>query len=427
MDDDGDWEVLSRKIESCVRLDAEYFEYPPPSEEPSSLSAPAMEVKDETGAKLFLGGMRFEMMRSGRQTVRWLLEMACGVAIPESRILIHRKSKHGKSAAPTGCASIFVANEADVAQLLSMNQRIFCAEQGIHVASSAEKMQQLIRSRSMIRSVDGKPRGPTHPMIIELANPASSASTPTGSFCTAPPGSFGDCPSSFCGVSSAGFSEPQHSDHPLVSYHRFDGDQATQLDQSPALLEKPISMFVGGLCYEATRIFVAWMFHLIGVKLHPANVMLYTDPQTGVQRGCAQVQIEECDFNRASSMTKCLLCDPSGVFIGDNPQSIRSLQASRDPAIRGPTHAVVIERRKKVTPPQLLPQSCGLVGGALYIPAPQFLQPSFNVMGGPRPPPYFPCLPPQITAPTPPPPPYECAQKSPQQVIPQPSFRKQLK
>ncbi|KPI83146.1 hypothetical protein ABL78_7834 [Leptomonas seymouri] len=123
-----------------------------------------------TGTKLFLGGLRYEVIQSGRHTVSWIFQVSCGVHINPSSILIHRKTKNGRSnVAPTGCASVFVANDDDVATLLGMNRRIYCAEEGVYVSPSLEVMKELIASKDIVDVTSGRVRGPTHPVVIERA------------------------------------------------------------------------------------------------------------------------------------------------------------------------------------------------------------------------------------------------------------------
>lgn len=123
-----------------------------------------------TGTKLFLGGLRYEVIQSGRHTVSWIFQVACGVHINPSSILIHRKTKNGRSnVAPTGCASVFVADDNDVAALLEMNQRIYCAEEGVYVSPSPDVMKELIASKDIVDVTGGRVRGPTHPVVIERA------------------------------------------------------------------------------------------------------------------------------------------------------------------------------------------------------------------------------------------------------------------
>lgn len=349
-EDEEEWDIISKKIDSCVRLDTEFFEYPTQETFSSPPSSGNIDDDELTGTKVFLGGMRFEVVQMGRHMVSWLLEVACGVKLPFGRILIHRKSRNGKPAAPTGCASVYVADDDDVKRLIAMNQRVFCGERGLHVASTPARMAELIQSRTILDIADGRVRGPTHPMIIEKAystathSPVSLTSTPQNNSFTA------SLTGSFAGQRQAPETTSLLPDGcaPPV-YHRYEGDTKAAVLTESSSLAQPLELFVGGLCYEATRSFVAWIFSLIGVKLHPQNVTLYVDPQTGVKRGCAQVRIEEADFAVASSYTRRMLCDACGVYISDTPQGIVAVQQTKERSehgTRGPTHAVVIERRR---------------------------------------------------------------------------------
>lgn len=148
---------------------------------PSAPAAPATTTAASTttggggsshssGTKLFLGGLRYEVIQSGRHTVSWIFQVACGVHINPTSILIHRKTKNGRSnVAPTGCASVFVADDKDVATLLEMNQRIYCAEEGVYVSPSPDVMKELIASKDIVDVTGGRVRGPTHPVVIERA------------------------------------------------------------------------------------------------------------------------------------------------------------------------------------------------------------------------------------------------------------------
>lgn len=363
--DEEDWHIISKKIDSCVRLDTQFFEYPSTELFSSPPTSGNIDDDELVGTKVFLGGMRFEVVQLGRHMVSWLLEMSCGVRLPFGRILIHRKSRNGKAAAPTGCASVYVENDEDVKKLIAMNQRIFCGERGLHVAPTPERMAELIQSRTILDIVDGRVRGPTHPMIIEKAYTTASHS-PVSIAMTPQNGSFASASSSITSLTGATHSAratPHGNREPIVMpdgssppvYHKYEGDSKTIINADPQL-HQPLELFVGGLCYEATRTFVAWLFSLIQIKLHPQNVTLYVDPQTGVKRGCAQVRIEESQFALASSFTRRLLCDACGVYIAETSQGILAVQQTKERSehgARGPTHAVVIERRRNAQRPSV--------------------------------------------------------------------------
>lgn len=407
LEDDEEWDIISKKIDSCVRLDTQFFEYPTDQNpSPPSSSNPA-DDDELTGTKVFLGGMRFEVVQLGRHMVSWLLEMASGVKLPVGRILIHRKSRNGKPAAPTGCASVYVADDEDVAKLIDMNQKIFCGERGLHVASTPERMAELIHSKTILHIAEGRVRGPTHPMIIEKAyssttthSPVSIATTPL----VGPPAS----PSSSLSGSFSGKPAPPititDGSAPPV-YHKYDGGEtkpATSIES--AALQQPLELFVGGLCYEATRAFVSWLFSLMGIRLHPQNVTLYIDPATGVKRGCAQVKIEEADFARASTFTRRMLCDACGVYIADTPQGIVAVQQTKersDHGTRGPTHAVVIERRRNTQRTQQQQQHNNMPHSQHHMPHHHGVGGGQHGFMGPAPPP----PPPGQQMPAPPPPP----------------------
>ncbi|CBZ37368.1 hypothetical protein, conserved [Leishmania donovani] len=139
-----------------------------PAPSPTAAAPPAS--SHSPGTKLFLGGLRYEVIQSGRHMVSWIFQVACGVRLSPSSILIHRKTKNGRSnVAPTGCASVFVANDADVQALLDVNQRIYCAEEGVYVSPSPEIMKELIASKDIVDVTGGRVRGPAHPVVIERA------------------------------------------------------------------------------------------------------------------------------------------------------------------------------------------------------------------------------------------------------------------
>ncbi|KAG5469845.1 hypothetical protein CUR178_01986 [Leishmania enriettii] len=140
----------------------------PTAPSPTVSAAPAS--PQGPGTKLFLGGLRYEVIQSGRHMVSWIFQVACGVHLSPSSILIHRKTRNGRSnVAPTGCASVFVTSEADVQALLDVNQRIYCAEEGVYVSPSPEIMKELIASKDIVDVTGGRVRGPTHPVVIERA------------------------------------------------------------------------------------------------------------------------------------------------------------------------------------------------------------------------------------------------------------------
>jgi hypothetical protein len=327
-------------------------------------------------------------MRAGNVSqyfVHWLLTCTCGVDVPERRILVHRKSRNGKSYMPTGCASVYVSSDADLRELLSMNQRIFCGIKGLYIAESSEKMLALLRSNQFVGdggcvggSASGKhchQRGPTHAMVIEVARSTpqgSHSNTPRGSFSGVSSSSFSDRALSFISGTSGDYTSSsfpsgspttktisfqQHGD---VAFRCYEGaDQGRIAAQHhllpPFMMTRPVYAFVGGLCFEATAEYVVWMLDVIGVRLHPQNVMLYQDAKTGAGKGCAQIVLEEADFLVAQTRAKCMLSDASGVFIGETAESIAALLASREfsgggSSRRGPAHSLVIERRKKPLP-----------------------------------------------------------------------------
>ncbi|KAH9593169.1 hypothetical protein LSM04_007074 [Trypanosoma melophagium] len=406
-DDETDWGSLMRKLQSVVNAEPDFYEYPSPEylKACPSQKTPETEVQSgdssatstqthnhHHGTKMFIGGLRFEVVQSGRQMISWIFEVACGVRLPPSSILVHRRARGGRSGSPTGCASVFVANEQDVEKLLTMNQRIFCGEKGLYVASSVEHMAGLIGSKFVLNVTDRRIRGPTHPVVIERAygsagnhasrnsvsstphkeettsalpppyDPATSLNSPPGASPMPLSSNASSLPSSMSisvglNVVSAGDGTTTSMTAPTgdtgllkptkeVPYHQYPGDMAASqlLQHIPAELKRPVALFVGGFAGEATREFVAWVFSLICVPLHPNNVTLYVDSQSGEKGGCAHVRVEESDVARATTWSKRVLCDPRGVCFAESTRGLLALLAARDKTAP-PARPLVIKRK----------------------------------------------------------------------------------
>ncbi|ORC91552.1 uncharacterized protein TM35_000051480 [Trypanosoma theileri] len=407
--DGADWALLMRKLDSVVDSEPEFYEYPSPDslktcssqqtaggEAPSGDSSITSTHGHHHGTKMFIGGLRFEVVQSGRQMISWIFEVACGVRLPPNSILVHRRAKGGRSGSPTGCASVFVANEQDVEKLLSMNQRIFCGEKGIYVASSVEHMTGLIASKVVLNVSDGRIRGPTHPVVIERAygsagNPASRNSitgtpnkehTPSG---LPPPYETATSLNSVPGASplqlssnasslpssmsiSVGLNVASTGDGATTSttttaaaptgdnvllkptkkvpYNQYPGDiTASQSLQHISIdLKRPVALFVGGFPGEANREFIAWVFSLLRVPVHPTNITLYVDSQSGEKGGCAYVRVEESDVAKATAWSKRVLCDPHGVYFAESPRVLPALLAARDKTAP-PARPLIIKRK----------------------------------------------------------------------------------
>lgn len=347
---DLDWSDIERQIREEVThgnendvctSDVKFFAYPPlPPESSIRNQAP----EDPSLVKIFMGNLRFEMTRA---TISWTVKRACGADLDVSNVLIHYKSSNG-APSPTGCASVFLPRESANA-LLDMNQRIFCGAKGIFVSLTSESMKTLLKERKIFDVADGRIRGPKHAIVIE-----QSRGTPNSSFSS---GSSGAMP----------YRPPQGSPPPaqvstavptnwsLPVYHAYPGPPSADSLSVSSPLVNPTEFFVGGICYEATPHFVAWMLSLSGIRVDPDNVTLFEDNKTGGKRGCAMVKVETVDFPSVRAYHHRLLCDSKGVYVADSPSGIPAFlrqQKASGEVLRGPSHAVVIEKRRaQATPP----------------------------------------------------------------------------
>lgn len=325
--------------------------------------------------KLFVGNMRFEMTR---EALRWVMMNACGIDVPVTHVLVHVKSASNNSQ-PTGCASVYV-NEAEAERLLELNQRIFCSATTLYVAPSVDVMSKMIEDR-VILDVDSrgkKLRGPKNSMVIERSR-ATPTPTPTGSFTDMSFNpSFGigtDSPlqpGSFVGMayspprmdgSSAPATPPLPPDAP--AYERYPLIPAS-VALPPVLPEDAVELFVGGIRYEATRTFVAWMLSRalarrgIAVTIHEQQVRLFTNAakRRANNAGCAIVRLLREDADRLLSVNHCVLCDANGAYFASTPDAMhRFICQYQDKMRGGPSHAVVIEERKSqpAAPPRMAP------------------------------------------------------------------------
>lgn len=403
------WGALMHKPDGAQQPDTRFYEYPGPeffknrqqklagaiensgdAGGGGALSQQQNQQPHHHGTKMFIGGLRFEVVQTGRHLISWIFEMVCGVQLPPSSILVHRKAKGGRSGSPTGCASVLVPNEEMVKVLLAMNQRIFCGERGVFVTDNVERMTELIASKAILAFEDGRPRGPTHPVIIERAYGAagqqhgarsSTNATPCqenvcDSLTTAESTSIATCSS----VSSMQDSlsvvlGPNASVKPEQAqlgasfkepiYHKYPGDaEAKQLLlHTSETLKRPGNVFVGGFPVETGREFVAWVFFLMNVSVHPNNVTLYVDSQSGEKDGCVVVRMERQDVQKATAWSKRALCDSQGVFFASSQREIVALVATRNKS-GGHARALVIKRKDgdrctskavAVSPPLMFP------------------------------------------------------------------------
>nr|CCC94872.1 conserved hypothetical protein [Trypanosoma congolense IL3000] len=396
-DDGTEWKPLTKTVVGPGVAAAQFHAYPPseyfkasPQSQSRTPDGGGSANSSHHGTKMFIGGLRFEVVQAGRQLISWIFEMACGVQVPLTSILIHRKSKGGRNGSPTGCASIFVTNEDDVERLLSMSQRIYCSAKGVYVTASTSHMAELFERKAFVEIAEGRKRGPSHPIVIERAygaaghpsarnstatsaNSVSVRSTPTSLPLLSPCGvprdlqSPSDCSmTAFSSVASSLHSNaslstgttgamcPSTSEGPQQTpgqgkspqYIRYPGEAEARelLRHIPMDLQNPAGVFLGGLPAEASTLFVAWFFSLINVHVHPDNVSLGADSHFGEKSDCASVRLEEVDVSKATKWTKRVLCDVGGVWFADSHRTLLSLQASRDKA-DPPARPLFIKRR----------------------------------------------------------------------------------
>uniref|UniRef100_A0A7S1M1L0 RRM domain-containing protein n=1 Tax=Neobodo designis TaxID=312471 RepID=A0A7S1M1L0_NEODS len=334
--------------------------------------------------KLFVGNMRFEMTR---EALRWVFVNACGVDVPVTHVLVHVKSA-SNNGQPTGCASVYVS-EPEAERLLEMNQRIFCSASMLYIAPSVEIMTKMIDER-MILDVDSrgkKLRGPKNSMVVERSR-ATPIPTPTGSFTdmTFQNASFGvgtDSPlqpGSFAGMTN--YSPPRAGDGasppatpPLPAdapaYERYPLLPPAPQTPMPAL-DDAVELFVGGIRYEATRTFVAWMLTRalarrgLAVTIHDSQVRLFTNAarRRANNAGCAIIRLDRGDADKLLSVNHCVLCDANGAYFAAAPDAMqRFISTYQDKMRSGPSHAVVIEMRRSATTAPRMPQQFTYGGG----------------------------------------------------------------
>jgi hypothetical protein len=359
--------VLALPLEAC-------FFNTPRVKTPQPDNAPML-------TKIFVGNMRFEMTR---EALRWVIVNSCGVDIPVTHILVHVKSATNNGQ-PTGCASIYVS-ENDAERVLEMNQRIFCSATFLYVASSVELMTKLINDRTIL-DVDNrgkKLRGPKNSMVFERSR-ATPTPTPTGSFTdlayNPPPFAMSTGidspiqPSSFASVvyspprmdgTSAPATPPVPVDAPV--YERYPLiPPGVPIAAAP--LADPVELFIGGIRYEATRSFVAWMLTRalarrgLAVAVTDAQVRLFPNAlkRRANNAGCAIVRLERSEADKLLLVNHCVLCDAAGAYFASTADAMQRFITNYHDKMRGgPSHAVVIELRKSngaspPRPPQYFP------------------------------------------------------------------------
>lgn len=425
-DNEFEWGTLVHDPEADIRSDTQFHEYPSP--EYFKAHPPKQVGADESGGegggnasghhhhgtKMFIGGLRFEVVQVGRHLISWIFEVGCGVRLPPNSILVHRKAKGGRSGSPTGCASVFVASETDVELLLSMNQRIFCGVKGVYVASSVERMAELIASKRLFDVGEGRTRGPTHPVIIERAysstgnhhaarSNASTTSCQETASNSLPPQTSAS-PVAACSVdsshvsnmsvplgpgASASGSVPPGLLQPLTPskepvYHTYPGDAEAKrlLQHASEELQRPCTVFVGGFPAKVDREFVAWVFLLMDICVHPNNVTLYVEPQSGEKDDCALVRMERQEVSKATAWSKRVLCDARGAYMAATARDVLALVAAREKTTGRP---LVITRRRDGGGGGAKPPAAGSPG-PLPPPFPGAWQPG---PARPPPPPYM--------------------------------------
>ncbi|KAH8617853.1 hypothetical protein ERJ75_000330500 [Trypanosoma vivax] len=395
-DGDTGWSSFIRALDDAQKVETQFHEYPtaeyfklnpPPSLSTSEHNGEGGTASGHQGIKMFIGGLRFEVVQAGRQMISWIFKITCGVQIPVASILVHRKAKGGRSGSPTGCASIFVANEEDVESLLAMNQRIYCAAKGVHVTASAEQMAKLFELKTIGDIADSRKRGPSHPVVIERAygaagqpsrGNATSTTTPLttsahppqsspdgdttqashqseetlSQLCSSAPSSVQSSLPHSLGASAETDACIPQGRRPILrpgkepKYIPFPGDDMAMemLKAVPKELQQPAEVFVGGLPSEATNIFVAWFFSLIDVPVHPQNIDTGSDSHFSENNKCALVSMEDADVPRATNWTKRVLCDAGGVCLTKSHHTLVSLLANRGNS-SNPAQALFIKRK----------------------------------------------------------------------------------
>jgi hypothetical protein len=322
--------------------------------------------------KLFVGNMRFEMTR---EALRWVFNVACGVDIPETHILIHVRASSNNCHTPTGCASLFVP-EGDVDGVIGMNQRIFCNATTLFVTPTSAGLARLIEERRILDTdAKGKKlRGPKNSMVVERSKSStpspnhSQGPTPNASFFSG--NSFANSDASFSSAIMSAFASPPNSGPlaaegdpsqtpPLPSdsptYERYPLQLERNKAAGGAMLVDPVELFVGGIRYEATAVFVAWLLRRamqrVGVTANIADehVTLFTSNKKKKTNnaGCALVRVERHHTDTLLRLNHCILCDAFGAYYSPSEDAMaRFIRTYQDKMRGGPSHAVVIETRK---------------------------------------------------------------------------------
>jgi hypothetical protein len=255
-----------------------------------------------------------------------------------------------------------------------MNQRIFCSATMLYVAPSVDLMTKMIDER-LILDVDSrgkKLRGPKNSMVVERSR-ATPVPTPTGSFTDMTfqnasfgvgtdspiqPGSFAAGLNSYSPPRGAGEGTSPSATPPLPAdapaYERYPLMPPAPSVPGPTI-EDPVELFVGGIRYEATRTFVAWMLTRamarrgLAVVITESQVRLFTNAarRRANNAGCAIIRIDRGDADKLLSVNHCVLCDANGGYFAAAPDAMqRFISTYQDKMRSGPSHAVVIEMRR---------------------------------------------------------------------------------
>ena len=192
-------------------------------------------------------------------------------------------------------------------------------------------------------------------------------------------------------------------------------------------LRQPVDLFIGGLAYEADPAFVAWMLTTCcpGLSVSLDCVQLMPSKHNGNPSGCAIVTVEQSHAETFLGLNKRILCTSTGFYLSPQRDAMDAFIAAAGPAgsgrAAGPSHAVVVERKKSDRKSAVAPSA----PHAAVTPASGFFP---RIMGNFWPPP-LPCLVQPIlmpfstatSMPTSPPPPPDPRQATPPSAPARPS------
>jgi hypothetical protein len=321
-----------------------------------------------------------------REGLQWVLQRATGIQVPLEHILVHVKSNgpaaHGvlpQSPCATGCSSVFVPAEQAEA-LVQWNQRLFCNATTLYMADSKDRMTALLGQRTVLDQdplkKDGVLRGPKNAMVIEQAHQKRGALRGYGAYYRQP---------YYMLQSWAGHWMPET----LEDAETAAGDVDPALDEAPTLIPSPAALsdepeaaaaatddadkkdqqiFLGGIRYEATEGYIAWMLNAAVAHVFPTeapaaitahDVSLFPNHRPAAasgrgargNAGCAYVAVSQRAKELLTQLHKRLLCAAAGIYIAKSEaQMSRFIVAQRNAGelgrTPGPSHAVVIEAKR---------------------------------------------------------------------------------